>query len=217
MAGKRPPAPRQENAPRTIPVHRPGPPERQAHNVIAALLRKNYGNDAELPAPDALRPAGMFFANYVRNPWGDAEGVKHTEGLRKYKQERRIFQNAARILRADLAHLRPTEAREADAITEHRAWQIAVAVLENARPPLLHDIDDVSEQGAPMRGWTHVARMMAQLLAPPLRGLDAPISTRKTSAFVKTLKDLLLIIYGEDKSPSCSAISKAIAKFDAND
>lgn len=217
MAGKRPPAPRQEDAPRTIPVHRPGPPERQAHNVVAAVLRKHYGPHTELPDADTWRHAAMFFADYAQQPWDDAEGAKHTEGLRKHQRERRILQNAARILLADFDRLPPTKSPEAVAIPLPRALQIAIGVLKSAREPIAHDPDGVSEQGPAMKGSSHVTRMLARLLAPPLRALDVPVSTRKTSRFVKSLQELLVLIYGEENAPSCSAISKAITNFGSED
>jgi hypothetical protein len=94
------------------------------------------------------------------------------------------------------------------------ALRIALGVLKSARNSHHPEIAAVSQHGPPMRGWSHVARELARTLAPPLRALDVPVSMRKTSAFVKTLRDLLFIIYGDQKVPSCSAISKALENFD---
>ena len=197
-------------------MHRPGTPEGEAHYFIAHVLRRHYGEAAELPAADAWRHAAMFLTDYARHPWGDDKGAAHTDGLRKYRRERRILEHAANILATDLARLPKASAPDAENVTVPWpiALRIALGVLKSARNSHHPEIAAVSQHGPPMRGWSHVARELAHWLAPPLRALDVSVSTRKTSPFVKTMRDLLAAIYGDKKAPSHSGISKALADFD---
>jgi len=197
-------------------MDRAGPPERQPHYFIAEVLQKHYGEAAELPAADTWRHAGTALTDYALHPWDDDMGAAHTSGLRKYRRERRILESAAAIIAADLARLPRPKAGTlaAETISWPTALRVAIGTLKHARNSRHPEIAAVSQHGPPMRGWPHVARELARTLAPPLRALDATVSTRKTSPFVRALRDLLAAIYGEQKAPSCSAISRAIANFD---
>jgi hypothetical protein len=180
-----------------------------AARTIEQVLRRHYGASSELPQVQALVWAGVALAQYERAPWSDRDGEQWTGRARIYTAQKRVLENAARILASDPARL---QAKTSD---WGRALERAVAVLQTARGGMHPEIRNGSRQGPPMRGWSHVARELTRRLTPPLRALDVPASTRKTSPFVKSLRDLLVLIYGEEKAPSCSAISKAITNFDA--
>ncbi len=181
-----------------------------AARTIEKVLLRHYGTRIELPPVQALVMVGVQFAQFASEPWPDCEGARWTKRARLYNNQRRILENAARVLGSDLERLRPSEFSD-----RRQELERAIATLKAARGATHPEIADVSQHGPPMRGCTFCARELARWLAPPLRGLDVLVSTRKTSAFVKSLRDLLALIYGEEKAPSCSAISQAIAKFDA--
>ena len=187
---------------------------------IDAILRKHYGEDADLPTPWTWAYAESACVGYSLAVWAASSEKKHTQALRKYKWEQERLNTAARILQADLENLSQKVSGLRGFPAAAALWQAdldklsgAIVVLKRARAWDHPEVRAVERLGPAMKGWTHFALEIARWLVGPLRCSELPISTRKTSPFIKTIRDLLVLIYGEEKAPSCSGLSKALDKY----
>jgi hypothetical protein len=177
-------------------LHPPGGQERQSHHhsearvmpfiseqQINEILDKHYV-DAKLPHTDSwIIPAGVINL-YIRDPWTNSK----TETLKKIaikaKKERKIFNDAAKILESDAEQFGDTLAEH------HRRWAEAIIVLRYPRGATDNPRDRISKikpNGPAVTAPVYIAVEIASCLVQILMRAEITVSSSDTSPFIKSL------------------------------
>lgn len=173
------------------------------------ILCRNYG-DVRLPALKNWTLTVAAIQNYQRAPWENQAAGTLAAGVRKMQRERITLDSAAKILEADAALFFQNNPEW------QRRYAEAVQMLRMARAASDNSLDHLSkvkDRGPSMTGWAYTARQIMAQMVPILMQAQAPVSSRHTSPFVKSLLEILGYIYPPDRLPSAATLSKAVAKY----
>jgi hypothetical protein len=188
---------------------------------IDATLRTHFekGNNSGVYLPSPVAAWTLLAArinNFVDYPPNNHQVGRLIHDVGKMQEERKILDAAARILERDRDRFRDTEA-----FAERRSqWATAISVLRYPRGAADNPHDQLARPVHPqqsIRGWTYVAReVLPDLVVICVRG-RATVSAKTGNAVMKTLMDILQIIYFDEKLPSiakvCSAVEEDIDKY----
>jgi hypothetical protein len=182
--------------------------------TISSILSKHY-RDARLPPAHCWVVASAAINNYIAKPWSDSDADQLSDIVLKRQEERKALNKAAAILAADMAKF-PKQ----PAFDDFRGrWSEAIAVLRYQRGATDNKKDmlsvPMSPQGGSMRGHTYVARQIASYLVPVLMGpdYDTPVSVvSDTSPFIRSLREILGLIYAEEKLPTTKGLARSLLK-----
>ena len=94
-------------------------------------------------------------------------------------------------------------------LAARREWRDAIAAAPRlfTRPPRF------AKQGPLPTRWALVLGAFAPRLASILVQTGAPVSTRSTSPFTKTCRDILIKLLPNEKMPAISTVSDALLKI----
>lgn len=187
---------------------------------VNEILRRNYGF-LKLPNPVRWTLLVGTIRNYQREPWTNHDAGVLTAAVRKMQRERVTLDAAAKILEADAKRFfqgnEEWQRRYAEAIQMLRLQRGAA---DNRRD----HVAKISDKGPSITGWAYVARQIMGCLVPVLANADRdengkmvravlPVSSRYSSPFVKSLRELLGKIYPSDKLPSAATLSQVVADY----
>jgi hypothetical protein len=178
-------------------------------------VRHNYGPAHEIPPAGAFVIVGAACARLATFP------------PRTPQQRGRLrFERARLAALASNPDAEPAaRAHARSIIAERRAWPPSAETLDalfpgfprerlNLSPELrTRRFPRPSRQGPAPKQWPLALPAFAPWLASVLIQHGLPVSLRKTSPFTKTCRDLLALIYWQEKPPSCSTVSAVLRKF----
>lgn len=183
--------------------------------MVRGIVRHNYGTARGIPPIGAFVIVGAACARLSTFP----PRTPQQRGRLRYE----------RVRLAALARNPDAEpAARADAqsiIAERKAWPPSPEVRAalppgfprerlNCSPELrTRRFPKPSRQGPAPKEWPLALPVFASWLASVLIQHGLPVSMRKTSPFTKTCRDLLALIYWQEKPPSCSTVSNVLRKF----
>ncbi len=182
---------------------------------IDATLRlhfeKGHNSGVYLPPPYVWTILAARINIYVNQPPNNHQVGRLVHGVGKMQEERKILDAAARILERDRDRFPDTEA-----FAEHRRqWATAISVLRYPRGAVDNPHDQLARPVHPqqsIRGWTYVAReVLPDLVVFSVRG-HATVRATPGNGIMKTLMDILQIIYFDEKLPSIATVCKAVSK-----
>lgn len=173
---------------------------------MASILRQNFG-DARLPSPSVWTVAAGAVRRHQRKRWTNADAAVLAVAVRAAQHERAVLGAAAAILTAD--------ARCAPASFQPH-YETAVRMLRLPRRASDNARDHVSRigaQGPAWRGWTYTVRELLGSIVPVLMAAGVPVSSRHTSPFVKSVREILAFIYPPAELPAPTTLSKVVADY----
>ena len=180
--------------------------------VIRRILETHYC-DARLPSPDHLILVAWEAAHATR--WSK-EWTPQRLGRARADYFRR-FPNATRKLAATWPppptaiefFSRLATAKQRSPGEDWESWRAAVETAPRlfTRPPRF------AKQGPLPTRWALVLGAFAPRLASILVQTGAPVSTRSTSPFTKTCRDILIKLLPNEKMPAISTVSDALLKI----
>ena len=182
---------------------------RELREMIGRRLETHY-RDARLPQADHL---GLVAWEAAHAKEWTATWKPQRLGRARAQYVRR-FPNAAR--KPVMVWPPPKSAIEwipADAspkwLAERKEWRAAVESAPRlfARPPRF------AKQGPLPKRWALVLGAFAPRLASVLVQAGAPVSTRSSSPFTKTCRDILRSLLQNEKLPAISTVSDALRKI----
>ncbi|MBS3023294.1 hypothetical protein [Acidiphilium multivorum] len=189
---------------------------------IDATLRMHFekgrNSGVYLPHPDVWTFLAARINRFVNQPPNNHQIGRLMHDVAKRQKERKTLDAAARILERDRDQFPDLEAF-ADF---QRQWAIAISVLRFPRGAADNALDQLSRPVHPqqsIRGWAYVAReVLPDLVVFCVRG-RATVRATPGNAVIKTLMDILRIIYFDEKLPSvntvCKSVSTDIEKYKA--
>ena len=185
-------------------------PELHNARLIVVILRRRYGENARLPSPDHLILVAWEAAHATR--WSK-EWTPQRAGRVRADYFRR-YPNAMRKLvmgwpPPKLAIEWIPKNASPEWLAARREWRDAIAAAPRlfTRPPRF------AKQGPLPTRWALVLGAFAPRLASVLVQTGAPVSTRSTSPFTKTCRDILIRLLSKEKMPAISTVSDALRKI----
>lgn len=184
---------------------------------LAEILARNYKTALERTLADISLPhpvewtilAGMI-RNFQREPWSNQSAGILTAAVRRHKKERAILNAAAMILESDSKRF----------YQGHEEWQRryaeAIQMLRLHRGAADNRRDHVSKidaHGPSMTGWAYTARQIMAWVVTILMRHHIPVSPRRTSPLVKSLREILGFIYQPHEVPSAATLSKVVKEY----
>lgn len=184
---------------------------------LAEILARNYKTILERTVADISLPdpvewtilAGMI-RNFQREPWSNQSAGIMTAGVRRQQKERATLDAAAKILEADAKRFfqrnEEWQRRYAEAIQMLRMHRGAA---DNRR----NHVSKIAARGPAMTGWAYTAREIMAWVVTILMRHHIPVSPRRTSPLVNSLREILGFIYQPHELPSAATLSKVAKEY----
>ena len=176
---------------------------------LSNIFQRHFG-DVRLPDPIVWTFAANQIRQFQWRPWSDDDSRILTDGLRRMKRERATLNNAAEILETDAKRFFRNspdwERRYAEAI---QILRMPRGIADDKRQHL----SKVSDKGPSMAAWAFVSREILAWIVPELMKCEVPVSSRRTSPLVKSLREILCHIYAPQSVPKHTTIANVVAAY----
>ncbi len=196
------------------PPRRPGARYVTPEWIDATLRRhfdKGHNSGVFLPPAAAWTVLAGRINLFVDQPPNNHSIGRLVHDVGKMQRDRKKLDAAAEILERDRERFPDTEA-----FAEfRRQWALAISVLRYPRGSADNPHSQLSRPVHPqqsIRGWTYVAReVLPDLVVFSVRG-HATVRATPGNGIIKTLMDILQIIYFDKRLPSIATVCKAVAE-----
>lgn len=188
-------------------------PRRLCLKDLVDVIDKSYkGRDVRLPQADVWVSFLAAINRHVDFHYTDQDAKQALQLADTTRRQRKILDNAARILSDDLKRF-----KDYPGFYEHRLrWAEAISVLKSPRGATDCASLTVNQPSSPETGWKYTAKEVAFEFFGWAQKFELPIAFARTAPFHKALYAIMQTAYGADFTVTPTGFSKALREFFQN-